>query len=252
MTMMNPSAPRAASVPGGRTPPPNAATSQRTLTVVDRGGSSGTANRPGNNSGKVGGVAVSSGRYVNAILSILNHPTVVAPKNDKSTVSSSERRHERKRQCIQTLDRLVPPLFYYSRNNYCDLDGGEDALENKDESNNTKKRKRSESTEDDEHDAAHPPDGISKTASTTGETNQCSSRNENHNLTNSSYLATLRQQLSHYKLQNQRLCDRRMSVFHLLVELHECYETGLDGIARLNDLRYVPDNVMMDRPSSKS
>ena len=31
-------------------------------------------------------------------------------------------------------------------------------------------------------------------------------------------------------------------------EIYECYETGLDGIARANDLRVVPDNVMMDRP----
>ena len=76
--------------------------------------------------------------------------------------------------------------------------------------------------------------------------------NENYNFTNSCYLAALRQQLSHHKLQNQRLIDRRMSVFNSLVELHECYETGLDGIARLNDLRNVPDNVMMDRPSNKS
>ena len=43
-----------------------------------------------------------------------------------------------------------------------------------------------------------------------------------------------------------------MSVFNFLVELHECYKTGLDGIARMNDLRNVPDNVMMDRPFTLS
>jgi len=243
MTMMNPSAPRAASVPGGRTPPPKAATSQRTGIIVDRGGSSGTANRPAANS---------SGRYVNSILSTLSHPVAVAPETDESTISSSERRLERKLRCIQTLDRLIPPLFYHSRNNSRSVDTGVEAGENNDESNNNKKRKRHESTDDDEHAAAHPSDGIPKTASTSHETNLYSSRNENDNFTNSCYLATLRQQLSHHKLQNQRLIDRRMSVFNSLVELHECYETGLDGIARLNDLRNVPDNVMMDRPSNKS
>ncbi|KAL7477187.1 hypothetical protein ACHAW6_003000 [Cyclotella cf. meneghiniana] len=242
MTMMNPSAPRAASVPGGRTPPPKAATSQRTGIVVDRAGFSGTANRPGANS---------SGRYFNAILSTLNYPVAFASETDESTICSSDRRLERKRRCIQTLDRLIPPLIYYSRNNICCVDTSVEAGENNDESNNNKKRKRNESSENNEDSAARS-DGIPKSASTSHETTLCSSRNENDNFTKSSYLATLRQQLSHFKLQNQRLIDRRMSVFNSLVELHECYETGLDGIARLNDLRNVPDNVMMDRPSSKS
>lgn len=66
------------------------------------------------------------------------------------------------------------------------------------------------------------------------------------------HLANLRQQLDQYKLENQRILERRMSVFNSLVELHECYETGLDGIARMNDLRNIPDNVIMDRPSSQS
>lgn len=37
---------------------------------------------------------------------------------------------------------------------------------------------------------------------------------------------------------------RRGDVFRSMVALHELYETGLDGISRMNDLRFVPDNVM--------
>ena len=69
-----------------------------------------------------------------------------------------------------------------------------------------------------------------------------------HLVSNTDRLTSLQKQLEHYKRQNQQLEEQRMSVYYSLVELHECYETGLDGIARANDLRVVPDNVMMDRP----
>ena len=58
------------------------------------------------------------------------------------------------------------------------------------------------------------------------------------------YLDQLRKELAQHKQQNQLLMTRRNNVFKSMVTLHEMYETGLDGIARMNDLRFVPDNVM--------
>lgn len=56
----------------------------------------------------------------------------------------------------------------------------------------------------------------------------------------------LRKQLDAVKKDNQSLMERRNNVMKNMIKCHEIYETGLDGIARMNDLRYVPDNVLPD------
>jgi hypothetical protein len=52
------------------------------------------------------------------------------------------------------------------------------------------------------------------------------------------------------RLQNQSLLlsTRRENVLKSLVSLHELYETGLDSISRMNDMKFVPDNVMPEIP----
>ena len=56
----------------------------------------------------------------------------------------------------------------------------------------------------------------------------------------------LRKELDAVKKDNQSLMERRNNVMKNMIKCHEIYETGLDGIARMNDLRYVPDNVLPD------
>ena len=56
----------------------------------------------------------------------------------------------------------------------------------------------------------------------------------------------LKRELEAVKKDNQSLMERRNNVMKNMVKCHEIYETGLDGIARMNDLRYVPDNVLPD------
>ncbi len=57
----------------------------------------------------------------------------------------------------------------------------------------------------------------------------------------------LQNQLKQHKKQNEYLVKRRSNVFKSMVALLELYETGLDAIARMNDLSFVPDNVMPDK-----
>jgi len=56
----------------------------------------------------------------------------------------------------------------------------------------------------------------------------------------------LKRELEAVKKDNQSLMERRNNVMKNMIKCHEIYETGLDGIARMNDLRYVPDNVLPD------
>lgn len=63
---------------------------------------------------------------------------------------------------------------------------------------------------------------------------------------NMHYRQQLAKELEKYKQQNQLLRKRRHNIFKSMVAFHELYETGLDSISRLNDLRFVPDNVMPD------
>jgi hypothetical protein len=144
---------------------------------------------------------------------------------------------EKSKRCGQLLDRLIPSLFCQLTNDASDvrstdIDTGD---ERDQEASESKKRKIEDSS--DQPDEAKEDEHLNVLESS-------QSNNEYR-------LASLQRQLEQYKLQNQRLFERRMSVYNSLVELHECYETGLDGIARATDLRNVPDNVMMDRPSDQ-
>ncbi|KAK1747588.1 hypothetical protein QTG54_001551 [Skeletonema marinoi] len=56
----------------------------------------------------------------------------------------------------------------------------------------------------------------------------------------------LKSQLQHYKQQNEMEKKRRQKVVSSFVSFHTMYESGLDFIARMGDLRNVPDNVMGD------
>jgi hypothetical protein len=55
-------------------------------------------------------------------------------------------------------------------------------------------------------------------------------------------------QLQRLQHQNLLLSKRRDNVLQSLVSLHELYETGLDSISRMNDMNFVPDNVMPEIP----
>ena len=158
-------------------------------------------------------------RYANAILSILNPPSaVMAVNNTDSSV-------DRKRKCGELLDNLIPPLF-------CQV-----------ASSDSCKRRKAEA-------ADSPGDENDEDQSNKDDENITAIKSNSALMSNADHLASLKQQLQAYKNENQRLLSRRQSIYNSFVELHECYETGLDGIARANDLRNVPDNVMMDRPVS--
>lgn len=57
-----------------------------------------------------------------------------------------------------------------------------------------------------------------------------------------------RAKLQRLQHQNLLLSKRRLGVLTSLVSLHELYETGLDSISRINDMNFVPDNVMPEIP----
>jgi hypothetical protein len=164
-------------------------------------------------------------RYANAILSILNPPSATERDGDEND-------SEKRRNCGELLDTLIPPLFCQMTHPDRDETADNQPENTSDEQQRDtsekfaeRKRRKINQRVDDRLDQM--------------QTLQ----------TNAERLKSLEEQLEQYKLQNQRILERRMSVFNSFVELHECYETGLDGIARANDLRNVPDNVMMDRPT---
>lgn len=174
------------------------------------------------------------GRYANATLAVLGDYESRPDTTTTETISLSEDETKKRRaKCLSDLERLVPPLFLYAKNiyknNYEDTDG--DGDDNDDELNRNKKRKGGEhekSIEDATSEANNKPD-------------------EGGNDKESDYLQSLKEELKQYQLQNEQLKKRRNSVLKSMVTLHEMYETGLDSIAKANDLRNVPDNVMMDK-----
>ena len=170
-------------------------------------------------------------KFANAILSILN------PINEVDENVKTKSIEERKRCAGEVLDRLIPPLFCQMKNTL-PVHFMENNEEDVSEGQETKKRKVDRVEEKEQDPSAEKiDDSIPNEAS-----------DAQHLVSNTDRLTSLQKQLEHYKRQNQQLEEQRMSVYYSLVELHECYETGLDGIARANDLRVVPDNVMMDRP----
>ena len=77
-----------------------------------------------------------------------------------------------------------------------------------------------------------------------GTTTTTSSSSSSPTNSKQEYHTQLKKQLANHIAENEKLLQRRQNVFQSLVRLHELYETGLDGIARMNDLTFVPDNVM--------
>lgn len=207
---MNPPAPRKS---GGHTHPQ--VTTARTG-IIYQGAASSSAGTPAINN--VPNTVTYAPRYANYTVSLLNHPPVL--DNNKSAT-------DRKRRCGELLDRLISPLFCQPMNNPRDdaYDACEEVTTDDNQENDTRTdaKKRKTGTSSLPAEAA------------VGETKD--------------RLVSLQRELEQYRRQNEQILERRMSVYNSLVELHECYETGLDGIARANDLRNVPDNVMMDRPS---
>lgn len=216
---MNPPPPRP---PGGQTYPQ--ATTARPGLIYQGAASSGiTTQAATTSSGSVAKLTSYPPRYANAILSIIKPPIAAAVEDIESST-------DRKRRYGELLDQLIPPLFSQSSSH---------DNSNEDEGRDDKKRKTD-------------GDVASTTEETTVRSASCQSDDNNHPQSKEEYLTSLKQQLESYKHENERIRSTRMSVYNSFIELHECYETGLDGIARANDLRYVPDNVMMDRPGGAS
>ena len=219
---MNPPAPRQ---PGGHTHPQS--TTARTG-IIYQGAASTSVGAPAKNN--VPTNVTYAPRYANYTVSLLNHPPVLGVDDNKSA-------GDRKRRSGELLDRLIPPLFCQTANNPrddpCEEVTNEDNKENDSLIDDAKKRRTDTNLLPNKAVAETKPlsqNGFSKA--------------------NAGRLVSLQRELEQYRRQNEQILERRMSVYNSLVEIHECYETGLDGIARANDLRNVPDNVMMDRPSN--
>ena len=200
------------------------------------------------------------GRYANETLSILSsaRSTSVARSLDKTPTSKKKRD-----ACISVLERLVPSLFSPI------VDGVFDNNENAGVLLEGKKRKVVHDGSSGEiKDASDLSCLDGKSRSNIAASSYSSDKVQSDSQSNTEAAAvvyeeeqdessTHRPQISHstllkqeYKqlqIQNQLLLQRRNNVFKSMVQLHELYESGLDGIARMNDLRNVPDNVMSDK-----
>ncbi|KAL9189083.1 hypothetical protein ACHAXT_011573 [Thalassiosira profunda] len=149
-----------------------------------------------------------AGRGANAALAILDGAAETGSKKRKAS------------DAAEALDRLIPPLFTCSKVSA----GGE-----------------ADATAGDAEGRGDAGDGeSSKKARGDGEADQEVATGE------SARTKQLKEELEKHKKHNELLMKRRNNVFKSMVALHEMYETGLDGIARMNDLRFCPDNVMPD------
>lgn len=148
------------------------------------------------------------GRYANASLSILGAYASSSVKNER----------KRKSECIDVLSSTLPALDLCS-NNSISTDYSQD--EEIDRSRQISSKEMRPNTGNSKHDS-----GI-----------------DNSKVI---YHKQLEKELQKYKQQNQILMKRRNNVLKSMVALHEMYETGLDYISRINDLRFIPDNVMPD------
>lgn len=168
------------------------------------------------NSKNSANMAQPEGRYATASLAILASYAPPSVRNGK----------KRRADCINVLERLVPPLLLSSNNSTHDgcTGAGESGQFSKKKMENVETgeaeaRYRSAYKNDDKSDG----DGKIR------------------------YRDRLQRELEQGKRHNEFLVKRRDDVFGSMVALHELYETGLDGISRINDLRFVPDNVMPDK-----
>ena len=163
----------------------------------------------------------SAGRYANASLSILG--AYAAPSSERG-----DSKRPRIADCVNLLERLVHPLFLCANNSSTITNSYEHYGDDREDGTGAKKRRG-------DGDRGSGENGDSDE----GKDDVSSSKID--------YQAQLRVELERCKQQNLLLVKRRENVFKSLVTLHELYETGLDGIARMNDLRLVPDNVMPDK-----
>jgi hypothetical protein len=175
-----------------------------------------TSNPNGSNSNKFHPV----GRYANESLSILRRAYAAAP-------TGGDNKRPRVKDCANVVGRLVHPLFLYANDNNRNNISHELCGDDSDSGNEAKKRRV-----DGKECSGESGDSAQMDVVASGGTE---------------YQSQLRAELERYKRENLLLVKRRENVFKSLVTLHEMYETGLDGIARSNDLRFVPDNVMPDK-----
>ncbi len=136
---------------------------------------------------------------------------------------------------MNVLERLVPPLFLCTKNNTLEEQDEADLDDQKGGERDTKRIKSD--TCDTSGGDERQEDVYSILAASTNTTSlSTTSKQEYH--------TQLKNQLANHIAENEKLLQRRQNVYQSLVRLHELYETGLDGIARMNDLTFVPDNVM--------
>lgn len=198
--------------------PRSAATSTAATTSTPRSAATSTPNANATAISNSNGGSINkfhpAGRYANASLSILG--AYAAPSSERGDCSKRQRIED----CANVLERLVHPLFLCANNS----SNGDD----REDGTGTKERRG-------DGDRGSGENGDSDE----GKDDVSSSKID--------YRVQLRVELERCKRQNLLLVKRRENVFKSLVTLHELYETGLDGIARMNDLRFVPDNVMPDK-----
>ena len=175
------------------------------------------------------------GRYANESLAILDAYS--------SEVGNSGRKRNRS-DCMKVLDRLVPPLFLSTSTNHLgsrDDDVGDASVRDKEQSN--KRNKGGTGKDSEQQNKAKEGEGGNDQSNNETNSQNASSTSDTSKV---GYHKQLQEKLQRYKQQNEQLMERRQNIYKSMVALHELYETGLDGIARMNDLRFVPDNVMPD------
>jgi hypothetical protein len=187
------------------------------------------------------------GRCVSDSLAILR---TYAPPASSSASSplfplSSTNKRKTPQDYMNVLERLVPTLLLCTKNNAAELEEEEGDDDEREGGERSMKRVKSDSCEksgggggDDERheDVDIVLAARNTTTNNNPKTTTTTSKQEYH--------TQLQKQLAQHVHENQKLLKRRQNVFQSLVRLHELYETGLDGIARMNDLTFVPDNVM--------
>lgn len=152
------------------------------------------------------------GKYVNDALKILG---------SASSSSRNINRKKRRSECIADLERLVPPLFSQSAVHSSLLsDKKKKEVDSSSEANDstTKKEAAEEGTVEKQEETS----------------------------SNQRNIKRLKSQLQHYKQLNEQETKRRQKFLSSFVSFHTMYESGLDFVARMGDLRNVPDNVMPD------
>lgn len=156
------------------------------------------------------------GKYVNDALKILGS-------------ASSSNKKKRRSECIADLERLVPPLFSQSALHSSSLLPSE---KKSDEVDSSEKKDCTTTTEEATDEGAVQVDE--------------DATKEVEESTNQRNIKRLKSQLQHYKQLNEQETKRRQKFLSSFVSFHTMYESGLDFVARMGDLRNVPDNVMPD------